>query len=360
MGSYNKLSKAMGSYILPFVFGIAVNANPQFYHYQGVPTHVNQQPQYVLQPQAYNIQPFGVSIRNLQPILSSSPYEKPPALTSGTIVWQTRQLAEYVKLTLRQLSQDGLASPYINRILSASECLTSIEDAIVSIDASVRLLEDAEPEVLRLVDTVEAMQSYTDTETIVRVSADIVRQLGKLVPKLAPKNPQLCSSTPEVSFAVIRLVSGVLEDISADRSIQLTSSGRNELKTSAQVVNGVVNFIQQLGVTFDSFNKESCVADKNTNSQAISAIGDMMLSLGDMFQSFGGNKEAEDVRNKAAWVKDTVAAINKSSLVDVGSLDCNRPGDTSLAAQTLDDIADLIAEVGIEQLAKQLGVEQLI
>merc|ERR1711937_797986 len=258
MGSYNKLSKAMGSYILPFVFGIAVNANPQFYHYQGVPTHVNQQPQYVLQPQAYNIQPFSASIRNLQPILSSSPYEKPPALTSGTIVWQTRQLTEYVKLTLRQLSQDSLASPYINRILSASECLTSIEDAITSIDASVRLLGDAEPEVLRLIDTVEAMQSYTDTETIVRVSADIVRQLGQLVPKLAPKpeNIKICSSTPKVSFAVISLVAGGLEDISADQKIQLTASGRNELKTSAQVVNGVVNFIQQLGVTFNGFNKE--------------------------------------------------------------------------------------------------------
>ena len=59
-------------------------------------------------------------------------------------------------------------------------------------------------------------------------------------------------------------------------------------------------------------------------------------------------------------ILSTQAAINKSSLVDVGSLDCNRPGDTSLAAQTLDDIADLVAEVGIEQLAKQLGVEQLI
>ena len=53
-------------------------------------------------------------------------------------------------------------------------------------------------------------------------------------------------------------------------------------------------------------------------------------------------------------------AINKSSLFDVGTLDCNRPGDTSLAAETLDDIADLIAEVGIEELAAQLGVQNLI
>merc|ERR1711937_126254 len=356
--SYHNISREMVSHFASFFFCIAANAQPQFYQYQRVPTYTNQQIQYV--PQTYNSQPFRASIRNLQPIIANSPYKNPPSLTSGTIVWQTRQLTEYVKLTLRQLSQDSLASPYINRILSASECLTSIEDAITSIDASVRLLEDAEPEVLRLVDTVEAMQSYTDTETIVRVSADIVRQLGKLVPKLAPKNIEICSSTPQVSFAVISLVAGVIDDISADQKIQLTTSGRNELKTSAQVVNGVVNFIQQLGVTFNGFNKEGCVADKNTNSQAISAIGDMLLSLGDMFQSFGGVEEAGEVRNKAAWVKDIVEAINKSNLVDVGSLDCNRPGDTTLAAQTLDDIADLVAEVGIEQLANQLGVERLI
>merc|ERR1711892_1436066 len=98
---------------------------------------------------------------------------------------------------------------------------------------------------------------------------------------------------------------------------------------------------------------EGCVADKNTNSQAISAIGDMLLSLGDMFESFGGVKDAEDVRQKAAWVKEIVDAINKSSLVDVGTLDCNRPGDTSLAADTL-------AEVGIAKLAAQLGVQILI
>ena len=53
-------------------------------------------------------------------------------------------------------------------------------------------------------------------------------------------------------------------------------------------------------------------------------------------------------------------AIQKSSLLDVGTLDCSRPGDTSLAAQTLDDVADLIADVGLEQLAKQLGVENLV
>merc|ERR1711892_187610 len=343
------------------VFAASVGAYPQFHQLNRGSRYIQQYPTQYFNPQnAYTIQPNAVSLRNLQPIVANSPYQSPPAFTSGSIVWQTRQLTEYLKLSLRQMTKDPLASPYINRILSASDCLTNIEDAIVSIDASVRLLEDAGPEVLRLVDTVEAMQSYTDTETIVRVSADIVRQLGILVPKLAPKNPQPCGSTPEVSFAVLELDAEVIGDISIDQNIALTNAGRKELKTSSQVVSGIVNFIKQLGLTFNGFNKEGCVADKNTNSQAISAIGDMLLGLGDMFESFGGVKDAEDVRQKAAWVKNIVVAINKSSLLDVGTLDCNRPGDTSLAAQTLDDIADLIAEVGIAKLAAQLGVQNLI
>merc|ERR1712106_1143256 len=299
-------------------------------------------------------------IRNIPSISVKSPYQGPPALNQGSIIWQSRQLTEYVKLTLRQLQKDPIASPYLRRIIDASECITTIEDAIVAIDASVRLLEDAEPEVLRLVDTVQAMQTYNDTETIVRVSADVIRQLGKVVPKLAPADTKVCGSSPTVSFTVINIVASVLDDISKDGNIRLSQSGRQELQTSATVVRGIVSFIKQLGATFNGFDKEKCVSDKETNVRAISAIGEMLYSLGNMFESFGGVSEAKQVRERAAYVQNIVAAIQKSSLFDVGTLDCSRPGDTSLASQTLDDVADLIADVGLEQLAKQLGVENLV
>merc|ERR1712021_167891 len=133
----------------------------------------------------------------------------------------------------------------------------SMGEALTAIDTSVRLLEDAEAEILRLVDTAESMQSYTDIETLVRVSADIVRQLGTL----APKNPQICSSSPALTFSVIEEVAQVIEDISNDKRIHLSFSGRSELKTSAKVVRGVLTFIKQLGVTFNGFDKESCVED---------------------------------------------------------------------------------------------------
>jgi len=292
--------------------------------------------------------------------LDDSPYRNPPSFNSGSIVWQTRQLAEYSKDMLRQFEKDPIAAPYLDRILAGSECITSIEDAIVVIDTSVRLLEDAEPEVLRLVSTAGFMQETSDIETLVRVSADIVRQLGKLVPKLAPKDPQICGSTPEVSFSVLEEVGAVLDDISNDDRIELTSSGRDELKTSGDVVRAVIGFVKDLGNSFNGLEKEKCVSDRDSNVRGISAIGEMLLSLANMFETFGGSEDAEGVRQQVQWLAKVETAVEKSEIFDFGSLDCERPGDTSLAADTIDEIADLIAEIGVENLARQLGVEALV
>jgi len=290
-------------------------------------------------------------------------YSNPPVLSrSGDIVSQSRQLTEYVKLTLRQFENDPIASPYIDRIIGASSCLSSLEDAIKSIDVSIRLLEDARPQLLRLVDTVKNMQKYTDVETLVRVSGDIVRQIGVLVPKLAPEDAEtdVCGDSPSLSFSVIQIVADVIGDIAEDNRIRLSPYGRQQLETSSKVVEGVLKFIKQLGVTFNGFNKEGCVADKETNVKALNSIGTMLDSLAVMFELFGGVSEADDVRERAVYLGKIVAAIQKNELLDIGTLDCDRPGDTSLAASTLDDIADIIAEIGLTELAKQAGVENLI
>ena len=49
--------------------------------------------------------------------------------------------------------------------------------------------------------------------------------------------------------------------------------------------------------------------------------------------------------------------LTKIGEVGLGDLDCSRPGDFSVAADTMDDVATLIDEVGLEQLQKQLGVD---
>ena len=50
------------------------------------------------------------------------------------------------------------------------------------------------------------------------------------------------------------------------------------------------------------------------------------------------------------------AEIKKINKMGLGTLDCTRPGDFSAATATLDDLATIIEDVGIENLQRQLGI----
>ena len=48
--------------------------------------------------------------------------------------------------------------------------------------------------------------------------------------------------------------------------------------------------------------------------------------------------------------------LRKIDFDDLGSLDCSGNGDFSAAADTMDDLAALVDEIGLENLQQQLGV----
>ena len=49
--------------------------------------------------------------------------------------------------------------------------------------------------------------------------------------------------------------------------------------------------------------------------------------------------------------------MRKVDDLGVGDLNCNTPGDFTTAAKTLDDVAQLIEDIGLQSLQKQLGVD---
>ena len=51
------------------------------------------------------------------------------------------------------------------------------------------------------------------------------------------------------------------------------------------------------------------------------------------------------------------ANINKLGDLDLGSLERNKTGSFQVAAETLEDLAKLIEDVGIESLCNQLDVD---
>merc|ERR1711892_1656331 len=95
--------------------------------------------------------------------------------SGGDIIKQTRTKAEFLKTTLQNLASTTGPAEILNRIITDNNnvCLKSVEEAIEAIEASVKIVEDAAPEIKQLIETVKPFEKLTDTTTVVREAPDI-------------------------------------------------------------------------------------------------------------------------------------------------------------------------------------------
>merc|ERR1712130_42990 len=279
-------------------------------------------------------------------------------LKTGDIIADTRALSNQVQTTLRQLASDPASAAIINRIINDKDniCLSNLEEGIAGIEAATKLLERAGGDIKTLIAKVKSVGALTDPATVVRAVADILRIVEPVVNKIAPENPSICAATPDQAFGSLRSLAALVDELSYTNQLSLSLEGRRQLKDSASTISAVTTFLTQLRSTFTRF-EQICTADRQYNIMAISAVGDLMVNLADMFGTLGGVKQGEKIRNGKEYVNEVVAQLNKIDNHGLGETDCTRPGDFSVAANTMEDLATIIDEVGIEQLEKQLGVD---
>jgi len=296
--------------------------------------------------------------RYLPTFSGTSSYSSKLRYSSSDIVQQTRTQADSLKNTLRTLVNIPGANRIVNRVINDVDnvCLNSIEEAIDAVETSAGIVETAGPDIKKLIKTVEAFQTITDAPTAVRESANILRLLEVLIPKLAPANPEVCKASNAQAFGSLRSLAALVNELASSTDFYMTPQTRTELKTSSKIISGVTNFLVKLNKSFTKFDK-FCTSDKEYNIEAITAIGEMMTDLADLFSVLGGISDAEEIRKQGDFTKRVVANINKIGNLDLGTLECNKPGSFKVAAETLDDIAKLIEEVGIKALCNQLDMD---
>lgn len=245
----------------------------------------------------------------------------------------------------------------MNRVINDinNVCLNNVEEAIEAVETGARIVENAAPEIKQLIQTVEAFEKLTDTPTVIREAANILRLLEVLMPKLAPANPQVCGASNAQAFGSLRSLAVLVDELSSSTEIYMTHHTRAELRTSAKIISGVTTFVTKLNKSFTKFDK-FCTSDKEYNIEAITAIGDMMTGLADLFSVLGGIRDAEEIRKQGDFTKKVVANINKLGDLDLGDLECNKAGSFKVAAETMDDLATLIEDVGLENLCNQLDL----
>ena len=290
------------------------------------------------------------------------------------IIQQTRSQAESLKEDLRSMGSNPRAAQILNRIFADKNnvCLKSMDDAIEAIETSTALFENGGTEIKQLVEIVHVFQGLTDTPTAVRETAKIFRILDVLIPKISPDTSSTCRSTSADVFGSLSSLGVLVNELSSRDDIYFSAQKRQSLKNSANIVTKVTNFLTQLKKSFSKFDR-ICTNNKDYNIEVITAMGDMMTDLADLYRAIGGSTAAEEISKQGDFTKKVVvsrddilisifyffiqANINKLGDLDLISLDCNTPGSSKLIANAMDDLAGIIEDVGMENLCNQLDLD---
>merc|ERR1712154_428774 len=245
----------------------------------------------------------------------------------------------------------------VNRIINDKDniCLKDFEEGIAGIETATKLLENAGDDIKILIKKVNSIGALKKPATVVRAVADILLILEPVATKLAPENPVVCEATPDEAFGSLRSLAALVDELAYTNKLDLKDEGRRQLKDSASTISAVTTFLTQLRSTFSTF-EEICTPDSEYNIKAISAVGDLIVNLANLFGTLGGVQQGEQVRKGKDFVNKVVAQLDKIDDLGFGTTDCDRPGDFSVAASTMEDLATIIDDVGIEKLQKEIGI----
>ena len=240
----------------------------------------------------------------------SSSFTATKNLRTGDIIADTRALSNQVQATLRQLADDPASAVIVNRIINDKDnvCIGNLEEGIAGIETATKLVEKAGNDIKRLITKVNSIKSLSDPATVVRAVADLLLLVEPVVHKLAPETPIICAATPEQAFGSLRSLATLVNELSFTNQLDLSVEGRRQLKDSASTISAVTTFLTQLRSNFVRFSK-TCTADKKYNIDAISAVGDLMVNLADMFGTLGGIEKGEEIRKGKDYVNKLIVSV---------------------------------------------------
>merc|ERR1711892_597584 len=305
--------------------------------------HSNSRPDYV-----HRLSPFVFSANN-------------PKAFAEDIIKDARTQSNALKKTLRFLSRKPEAEPILNRVFAKSnnDCIKTMDDAIDAIDTSVKLFENAGHEIKALIQTVQIFQNVTDVSEAVRGSAQIIRILDVLIPKLSPPT-SVCKDKNADVIGSMRSLGSLVEDLSSKDDLYYSPQVRQTLTSSAQIMSKVTKFLaMESHFKFEHF----CTKEKEHNMDFIAAVGKMMSDLADLYTDLGGFAAAYQMKLYKDFIQKTMDTLDKvEDLGDLGifSLDCINSDSSSLVADTLEGLADIIDDIGMESLCSQLGLDSSV
>jgi len=297
----------------------------------------------------------------LLPLFSTSPLFPAPINTQTGLYsnkdlgLQARTEANRLISTLRELAQDPTspASQTIRNVFNRDNiCLNNIEEAVQVIQDGSSLVEATEGDLRSLGSRLESLIELTDEEEVVREVASIFRSVEPLITKISParSSSNICSDSPE---AYISSLSVLLQELSENS--QLQPLDRGTLAESAPILDTVTTFLSELSTKTKNF-ENVCSTGEEASDRGVRVMGEILDSLADLAERLGNNRVAEEI-SKRKGIPDQI--FRQLTEKDIGlelGLDCSAT-DLSGTAATLEDIANVIRDIGFDTLKSELGVD---
>merc|ERR1712013_87589 len=228
--------------------------------------------------------------------------------------------------------------------------LNNLEDVIKLIEEGTNLIVANKPEIIYLEAIVDHLQDEKDIGKIIKASSKMLRVLDSLIPDLSSQTTKLCISTPEASVKAFKDIANVLELISDKRNFNVPSNSKQILTFASKVMVQTADFLESLNESLERF-ENLCKTDDKDYSLVFSSIVDIMESFAELFEDKSSN-----ILEQTTFIKKIVGAFDNLEDLDT-SIECSIGGSYNGLALVLDDLSEIIENVGIEKLSNELGID---
>merc|ERR1711887_224349 len=278
---------------------------------------------------------------------------------TGNLVQQSKAMDEAAKALFEYLGGNKQAQLTFDITFETSPCLGRVEDVLALMDEIIKLVEDNEPEIAYLEKLVENLKFEKDINKQITGSSKMVRALGHLMPSLTSRSARLCISSPEDSVRSFKSLAQALINIKNHKDVHVDDIARKHLEFSAQVMKDTATFLIQLHEIHKEF-KLKCHENRMKDSAVSDTMIDFMASLAEFFRVLGFEDKIVAIKDQILFVKRITRPFE--DLTELGVLDttltCDfEHGSYEELALTLDDIGELIKNVGLHTLSQYLGID---